>query len=100
MTVGSRKERAFSAKALTLLQVELALSYLVLFLFLQPYVFAFLKGHTVKDGTRIQNYTRPQADSVVSFLVLFFVLQCPSACHVWDGVLVDACTPAHFSAAL
>ena len=44
------------------------------FSFDQPYVFALLKGHTVKDGTRIQNYTKPQADSVISFLVLFFAL--------------------------
>ena len=52
------------------------------FSFDQPYVFALLKGHTVKDGTRIQNYTKPQADSVIPFLVLFFALQRPSACHV------------------
>ena len=100
LTVPSIKQRALFVKALTLLQVELAHSLSVPFSFVQPYVSAFFKGHTVKDGTRIQNYTKPQADSVISFLVLFFVLQRPSACHVWDGVLVDACTPDHFSVAL
>ena len=36
--------------------------------------FGLKKGHTVKNETRIQNYTKPQADSVISFLVLFFAL--------------------------